>query len=353
MLMNHNYFPKIGFWLIIAFILLSASSHFAQVKGGRWMFENNGNDDASWDEFANNGLLSGAASYQSIAPLAQGNYYLSLEDFDNYGAFTVAHHSELNFKNKNLAASLWIYPIPNGSTSPQFLFLKGDRSGTVKLNNYALRLNNSHIEFIIHLESGGFKFKKSSFKVVDNEWLFIAVFYDTVQSKLYMWNDPESAPVDTFDFNESLFPNDLKLYVGTAGQNGHRRFFGRIDDLRISNRISDIIDNATSIELSDINSHPTKFILIQNYPNPFNPDTWIPYKLIGSSTVVIKIYDVKGKLIRILNPGYKTAGVYTTKERAAYWDGKNSSGEDVASGIYFYVLEAGEFRSAKKMTLKK
>jgi Ca-activated chloride channel family protein len=93
--------------------------------------------------------------------------------------------------------------------------------------------------------------------------------------------------------------------------------------------------------------------LLQNYPNPFNPDTWIPYKLSKASDIVIKIYDVRGKLIRTLDPGYKTTGIYKTKSRAAYWDGKNSSGEDVASGIYFYILEADEFRSTKKMTLKK
>jgi hypothetical protein len=341
--MNHNYFLQISFCIIITLILLSASSHFAQVKGGRWMFENNGNDEATWDEVENNGLLSGAVLYQNIDPLAQGSYYLSLEDSNNYGAFTVAHHSELNFKNKNFAASLWIYPIPNGSTSPQFLFLKGDRSGTVKLNNYALRLNNSHIEFIVHLESGEFKFKKSSFKVVDNEWLFVAVFYDTVQSKLYMWNEPESVPVDTFDFNESLFPNDLKLYVGTAGQNGHRRFFGRIDDLRISNSVSDILDNTTNIELSNINSHPSKFTLNQNYPNPFNPETSIRFSLAEEGFTQLDVYNLIGEQIVSLVRGEIAAGEHTIRFNAS----------NLPSGIYFYQLQQGSRLDLKKMILIK
>lgn len=98
---------------------------------------------------------------------------------------------------------------------------------------------------------------------------------------------------------------------------------------------------------------PAEAKLLQNYPNPFNPDTWIPYKLVENSDAVIKIYDTSGKLIRTLKLGHKTAGVYAAKERAAYWDGKNDFGEEVSSGIYFYALEAGGFRSVKKMTLKK
>ena len=91
----------------------------------------------------------------------------------------------------------------------------------------------------------------------------------------------------------------------------------------------------------------------QNYPNPFNPETWIPYSLVEDSDVIIKIYDVNGILVRKLKLGHRTAGVYKTKTSAAYWDGKNSYGEDLSSGIYFYSLEADEFKSVKKMTLKK
>jgi len=98
---------------------------------------------------------------------------------------------------------------------------------------------------------------------------------------------------------------------------------------------------------------PPETKLWQNYPNPFNPDTWIPYKLVNNSAAAMKIYDAGGKLIRTLKLGYKTAGIYVTKNRAAYWDGKNDSGEDVSSGVYFYILETDEFQSVKKMTLKK
>ena len=90
-------------------------------------------------------------------------------------------------------------------------------------------------------------------------------------------------------------------------------------------------------------------MLLQNYPNPSNPDTWIPYQLAEDVDVTIRIYNVSSKLVRILDLGYKAAGFYTSKEKAAYWDGKNEAGEHVASGVYFYTIQAGEFTATRKL----
>ena len=90
---------------------------------------------------------------------------------------------------------------------------------------------------------------------------------------------------------------------------------------------------------------------MQSYPNPFNPDVWIPYDLAEQSDVSIYIYNSSGQLIRKLDLGVQTRGRYTDKTEAAYWDGCNQTGEIVASGVYFYVLEAGNFTQARKMTL--
>jgi hypothetical protein len=80
---------------------------------------------------------------------------------------------------------------------------------------------------------------------------------------------------------------------------------------------------------------PAQNQLLQNYPNPFNPETWIPYQLSEDSPVSVSIYDTTGKLIRTLSLGFQSAGFYNSRERAAYWDGRNELGERVASGIYF------------------
>jgi hypothetical protein len=93
--------------------------------------------------------------------------------------------------------------------------------------------------------------------------------------------------------------------------------------------------------------------LLTNYPNPFNPETWIPYELSQDTEVSIRIYTSTGQLVRTLDLGHKPAGFYTTKDKAAYWDGKSEVGEQVASGIYFYSIRAGAFTSTCKMIMLK
>ena len=100
-------------------------------------------------------------------------------------------------------------------------------------------------------------------------------------------------------------------------------------------------------------SHPQRTTLRQNYPNPFNPETWIPFELVETADVTIRIYDAKGQLVRTLALGEQPAGFYLTRKRAAYWDGRNDSGERVASGVYFYTLTAEKFTATKKFILLK
>ena len=98
---------------------------------------------------------------------------------------------------------------------------------------------------------------------------------------------------------------------------------------------------------------PKETVLLPNYPNPFNPETWIPYGLANGMNVQISIYDISGELVRQLDLGHQRAGHYTERSQAAYWDGRNGIGEDVASGVYFYTLTAGDFRSTRKMLVGK
>jgi len=98
---------------------------------------------------------------------------------------------------------------------------------------------------------------------------------------------------------------------------------------------------------------PDSNLLLQNYPNPFNPETWIPYQLKDSGDVIIRIHNANGALVRELKLGHKPAGIYMSQDRAVYWDGKNEAGESVASGIYFYTIQTGNYNATKKMILKK
>ncbi|MFC1712956.1 FlgD immunoglobulin-like domain containing protein, partial [Candidatus Poribacteria bacterium] len=108
---------------------------------------------------------------------------------------------------------------------------------------------------------------------------------------------------------------------------------------------------ASGTETREMRQSPEESELLQNYPNPFNPETWIPYHLSESSSVVISIHSASGQLVRTIDLGFKDAGYYSTQERAAYWDGKNETGEPVASGTYFYSIRSGEFTDTRKMII--
>ena len=98
---------------------------------------------------------------------------------------------------------------------------------------------------------------------------------------------------------------------------------------------------------------PQETALLVNYPNPFNPETWIPYQVATPAEVVLTIYDTHGGAVRRLEMGHQPAGLYESRSRAAYWDGRNRRGESVASGLYFYTLRAGEFTATRKMLIRK
>jgi hypothetical protein len=93
--------------------------------------------------------------------------------------------------------------------------------------------------------------------------------------------------------------------------------------------------------------------LFQNYPNPFNPETWIPFQIASDATTLISIYAVDGSLIRKIAFGRRPAGIYLSRDRAAYWDGRDERGEQVASGVYFYRLKIDDFTATRRMVIEK
>ncbi|MGH7491667.1 MAG: M4 family metallopeptidase [bacterium] len=93
---------------------------------------------------------------------------------------------------------------------------------------------------------------------------------------------------------------------------------------------------------------PESFELRQNYPNPFNPSTTISFALPEASEVSLTIYNMSGQLVKKLVAGGMEAG-----EHSMVWDATDERGLRVASGVYAYVLKAGEFVSKRKLVLMK
>ena len=131
------------------------------------------------------------------------------------------------------------------------------------------------------------------------------------------------------DQAKQLNPADARFQKGIVG---------------LENLLTTLIDTETA---------PKTTALLANYPNPFNPETWIPYQLAKPTDVTLRIYAVDGKLVRLLDFGHQHAGLYHSRSRAAYWDGRNQIGEPVASGLYFYTLTAGEFTATRKLLIRK
>lgn len=92
---------------------------------------------------------------------------------------------------------------------------------------------------------------------------------------------------------------------------------------------------------------PTKFALMNNYPNPFNLNTNINFAVPVDAKVSLKLYNIAGQLVK------SYGGVYEAGNHTITWDGTNTKGETVASGIYFYKLVAGDYSCTKKMVLTK
>ena len=116
---------------------------------------------------------------------------------------------------------------------------------------------------------------------------------------------------------------------------------------------TDIRNAYLTLQLRVGDVQPQDTLLAQNFPNPFNPETWIPYQLSKSTEVTLQIYDISGRLVRTLDLGWKPTGSYMTQSSAAYWDGRNSVGERVASGPYFYTLQTRDFAATRRMVILK
>ena len=157
------------------------------------------------------------------------------------------------------------------------------------------------------------------------------------------------------DMNEVAEANDPSLTAPSARLNvAETTIQTWIDLAQVEDDGSVIFDRGVAnLEALLVSQIPNETKLLLNYPNPFNPETWIPYQLAKSTDVTVMIHTMNGSLIRTLALGHQAAGIYKSKSQAAYWDGRNELGEQVASGLYFYTLTAGNFSATGKMLVRK
>jgi hypothetical protein len=116
-----------------------------------------------------------------------------------------------------------------------------------------------------------------------------------------------------------------------------------------AHHLNDILQWLAFDITSDASATPRRNALAQNYPTPFNPTTTIEFSLRESTHVTLRIYNVSGQLVRTLVDDKRAPGI----QHRVQWGGRNDSGQEVASGIYFYRLSARGFTKTKKMLLLK
>ncbi len=180
---------------------------------------------------------------------------------------------------------------------------------------------------------------------------------DPLGNTHHRWHYPDNRNKMYPDYNTTRFRKFTKQILLPVGS--HPGIWGitniKIED-RAGNKKNYDFTEIVRFEVDeDVPAAPSivRNALLSNYPNPFNPETWIPYQLAKQSKVSISIYSVDGKMIKNLDLGYQPAGIYRSRGKAAYWDGKNEIGEKVSSGVYFYTLNAKNFSATRKMLIVK
>jgi hypothetical protein len=279
--------------------------------------------------------------------LQEGTAYLWLDPALTNNYFKVEDNNDLDFVDENIGLSAWIYPVE--FSAADFFINKGVNNSNPKTTNYALRTNLSKLEFLIRDANNIAQKVGSSFTIPLNQWIFVAVYYDFQAHKVYMWNDPLADAVDTLDFDENLISNNGPLAIGAwyvddgGSDSSAHHFKGRIDDVRISGRLNDILPQSTTALKNSAENKVASIELNQNYPNPFNAQTTIRFELLKSEHVLLDIYNVLGMRVTSLVDERLEAGNHTFRFKA----------EKLPSGVYFYRLKSGTFEKINKMLLVK
>jgi parallel beta-helix repeat protein len=170
-------------------------------------------------------------------------------------------------------------------------------------------------------------------------------------SRIFFWSAPD-------EIEMSMVALGHEYTIGGSGEVASLKFkVLRGGAVSLTSRALDLRDVSNQRIASTFNKGavgptagvPDKFALLQNYPNPFNPETYISFALPVASQVELKVYNVAGQLVKSLVDGEEmSAGLHMVR-----WDGTNNNGEKVASGIYFYKINAGDFQATKKMVVTK
>jgi hypothetical protein len=333
---------------ILLFAILLTSPAMSQNKGGRWQFEGNGEDSASWDGVENNGFLQGSASFTATMSAPEGSFCLWLDSANVFDYFMTADQNELDFDNEDIAISAWLYPTVINDV--HFILNKGTQTNSAKATNYAVRIAKSRkLEFLIRDGNNQAQTAASGFTIPLNQWSFVAVYYNYSAGKVYFCNQPSGPPIDSLAFRYDYFSNDGPLSIGSwyrddAAAPSIKDFEGGIDDVRISSHLEDIFATSSGVQQRGRHAMPTA-MNYQIFPNPLRAAESDGIKICGNpTTTAVSIFNLLGQKVfeSELNPG-----------QTILWPLGDRQGAGVQSGLYLVQFVSGGVQSWQKVTILK
>jgi len=294
-------------------------------------FNGNAQDESGYN---NHGIISGAELASDRNDTPNSAYYF--DGIDDY--IRVQNHPSLNFVN-GITVIFWMrideffgreaYPVSHGNWE----------------NRWKVSISGTKVRWTVKTVNG-IRDLDTEQNVTTGVFYNVSVVYTDERMEIYINGQPESSSVWTGE----IFQTSIDFMIGQVlPGNSNYNFKGIIDDVSIfnyalsSSEIEDMYNQSTPIESQTISNIPKRFLLAQNYPNPFNPTTTINYELPITNNVQLSVYNLMGQKVATLVSGRQGAGYHSV-----VWD---ASG--MASGIYYYRLEAGSFSDMKRMLLLK
>lgn len=295
-------------------------------------FDGNANDVSG---NGHHGTVHGATLVEDRLGNPNSAYY-----FDGAGDYIIVpNHDSLNFREA-MSINFWIN-IDTFLTREAFPISHGSWQNRWKVS--VLPVPDKRLRWTINT-TDGIKDLDTGIQPATDTWYNITVFYDGSDFEIYV-----DGQLDNFSsWSGLILTTTYDLTIGQMLPNNFQyNFKGTLDDIRIFNygllpqEIQDLYTGGVGISESQSSPVPQEFKLFQNYPNPFNPATTIEFAIPKSQHVTLKIYDVRGREVITLVKKRLTPGKYIFQ-----WDATG-----IASGIYFYRLQAGRYHETKKLIL--
>lgn len=293
------------------------------------------------DESGNN--LNGAISGAVFTKDRFGNENSALLFDGSNDNIRISNNILLNF-TKAMSINFWM-KIGELFEREQYVISHGnwERRWKISISNNRLRFTIKTTNGIIDLDTEAILKKNTLYNVT--------AVYSGSEIEIYINNK-----LDAFKYHwGDLLSTDIDLMVAqTVPGDNNYNFKGTLDDIRIYDyalsleTIAELFDFPTNVNDEENMPLPTFTKLFQNYPNPFNGDTNIKFQVSQISSVKLEIYNILGQKIKTLVNQSKAPGYYSV-----IWNGKNESGHDTNSGIYFMRFNDGNYDEYRKLIFLK